>query len=52
MIVLKVANTRKIGLITKTTGIDQIFGYDPISATNETKLSDKDDFTRTKRWMK
>ena len=35
MIVLKVAKIRKIGLIRKTTGIDQNFGYDPISATNE-----------------
>ena len=39
MIVLKVANIRKIGLITKTTGINQILGYDPTSATNEIKFS-------------
>ena len=36
----KITKTRKIGLITKTTGIDQIFGYDPISATNEIKFSE------------
>ncbi len=40
IIVLKVANIRKIGLITKTTGIDQNFGYDPINATNEIKFSE------------
>ena len=40
IIVLKVANIRKIGLITKTTGIDQNFGYDPISATNEINFSE------------
>ena len=39
MIVLKVANIRKIGL-TKTAGIDQIFGYDPVSAANEIKFSE------------
>ena len=35
IIVVKVENLRKIGFIRKTTGIDQNFGYDPISATNE-----------------